>query len=324
MKTKTGILLLLIAFLAMPGLFAQAGDDRLAEIQAEAVQEGDSTWVIGGGIGVDFTQLAIFQPRVGAGSNRIGFGGLGMIYANYKKGKSVWNNTGSLQLAAQRIGGNNNPFEKNLDIIRLASRYGYQLGEGKAFVAIEGTAQSLLLPTYEGNLINPEDKTNLIAQFFSPVQIQFSPGIDYKVDEHLSFFLSPASLKLIYVADDDIAALNVHGNEEGTNRFLGLGASLVVNYNNTFLDDRLVWNSSKNLFSNYLLNPQNIDVLWTNDFGVVIFKNVSINLVTELFVDDEVDVQIDRNDNGIYGEAGELAPSVSFTEALVIKYSFIF
>ncbi|MCB0703935.1 MAG: DUF3078 domain-containing protein [Saprospiraceae bacterium] len=321
---KTGLFILLMT-LCSAGIFAQAGNDRLAEIQGAAAEKtADSLWVVGGGLGLDFAQLALVQPKVGAGSNRIGFGGLGTVFANYGKDKVSWTNIASLQLGAQRIGGNGKPFEKNIDVIRAASRFGYQLGEGKAYAAIEASAQTLLLPTYEGNLINPEDKTNLIAKFFAPVQFQLSPGIDYKVNEHLSFFLSPASLKIIYVGNDQIAALNVHGNDEGTNRFLAVGANLIAGYNNKFLNDRLVWNSTLNLFSNYLRDPQNVDLLWTNDLGIIIFKNVSLNLVTELFADDDIDVQIDRNGNGIYGEAGELAPSVSFTEALIIKYSFVF
>ncbi|MBR9919871.1 MAG: DUF3078 domain-containing protein [Bacteroidetes bacterium] len=321
---KAGLLVLLFIAFGISGVFAQAGDDRLSEIQESANKEADSTWVIGGGMGIDFAQLALFQPRVGSGSNRIGFGGLGTVFANYKEDKLSWTNVASLQLAAQRVGGQNFPFEKNLDVLRAASRFGYQMGEGKAYAAIEANLQTLLLPTYEGNVLSGTDTTSLIAKFFSPAQFQLSPGIDYKVNDHLSFFLSPASLKVIYVGDDNIAALNVHGNDVGSNSFVAVGANLSTIYSNKFLDDKLIWNSTLNLFSNYLRKPQNIDVLWTNDFGVIIFKNISLNIVTELFVDDDVDVQIDRNGNGKYGEAGELAPSVSFTEALVIKYSFVF
>lgn len=317
--------LLLIGCLALFGmnLFAQAGDDRLAEIQAEsdrAIEEDG--WVVGGGLGLDFAQLALFNPRVGAGSNRIGFGGLGSIYGKYKKGKFNWNNTGSLQLSAQRIGPNTAPFQKNLDVIRIASRAGYQAGDGKFNYALEANAQTLLLNTYEGNLLS-SDTLNLLAKFFSPVTVTLSPGMDYNVNENFSIFYSPASLKLIYVGNDQIAALNVHGNEVGSNSFLQLGSNLKGIYSNTFLDEKLSLTSTLDLYSNYLNNPQNLDVLWQNDLGVTIFKNISLNLVTELFYDHDILVQVDRNDNGIF-EDGELGRRVSFTEALLIKYNYIF
>jgi hypothetical protein len=329
---------LLCFFLGSVIVFGQAGDERLKEIREAAKKEiEEDGWVTGGGIGLDFAQLALINPRVGSGSNRIGFGGLATTYANYKKGKLAWNNSGSLQLAAQRIGGQGSAFEKNLDILRVISRVGYRAGESKFYAALEANAQTLLLPTYVGNTLTaPEEGANRIAQFLSPVQLVIAPGIEYKFDDHLSFFASPFGMKLIYVGNDSIAALNVHGNEEGSNSFLQLGANVRVGYNNTFLNDRLTWASNLDLYSNYLNDPQNLDVLWTNDLGITIFKGLSLNLVTELFYDDDVNVQIDRDGDGIFGEAiedvdltgpqkrAELAPSVSIVEGLFIKYNLIF
>jgi hypothetical protein len=315
----------LLLGLFITGLHAQAGADRLAEIAAASKKEVEEGWVLGGGLGIDFAQLAFYQPRVGAGANRIGFGGLSNFYANYKKDKIAWSNNASLQLAAQRIGGRNSPFDKNIDIFRGASRFGYRPNEeGKFFGAIEGNFQTLLLPTYEGNILRPDNNVPLIAKFLSPVQVVVSAGIDYKHNENLSIFFAPASFKMIYVGDDNIAALTVHGNREGTNSFIAMGTTLKGIYNNKFLNEKLSWTAVLDLFSNYLENPQNIDVLWTNELGWTIFKNFSLNIVTELFYDDDVKVQIDRNNNGIFGEPGEFAPSVSITQALLIKYNYIF
>jgi hypothetical protein len=75
---------------------AQAGDDRLAELQKAAAKEADG-WAIGGAIGLDFAQLAMINPRIGSGDNRIAIGGLGNIFANYKQGRSSWMNNVSLQ-----------------------------------------------------------------------------------------------------------------------------------------------------------------------------------------------------------------------------------
>lgn len=321
MKRSLFLPLVFLGLLVAQTGFGQAGAERLAEIKEASAQEVEEGWVSGGGLGLDFAQLALFNPRVGAGSNRIGFGGLGTVYANYKKGNLAWTNTGSLQLSAQRIGSNNQPFQKNLDVIRLASRAGYGFNE-KLFGAIETNLTTLLLPTYEGNVLS-SDTLNLLARFFSPMTFVLSPGLDYKPNAKLSIFYSPASLKLIYVADDAIAALNVHGNEEGSNSFLQLGSNLKAIYADKYLEEKVTFTTTLDLYSNYLNNPQNLDVLWQNDLGFVIFKNFSVNLVTELFYDHDILVQVDRNDNGIF-EDGELGRRVSFTEALLVKYNFIF
>lgn len=309
------------------------GQDAAAAEQAEP----EKAWTYIGGLGLDFAQMALINPRVGAGANRIGFAGLANFGANYKKEKFAWNNTGSLQLGTQRIGGRNKPFEKNIDVLRLTSRASYRPGEGKLYGAVEADAITLLLPTYPGNVLKPaEENVNPIARFFSPVQVIVSPGLEYKMNDHLTFLYSPVSLKLIYVGNDSIAALNVHGNKPGENSFLMLGSNLKAAYANKFLKDRISWASALDLFSNYLENPQNIDVLWTNDLSVQIVKNLSVNLVTNLFYDDDVNVQVDFDDDGIYGEAAadvslppgeqraELVPAVSFMQGLFIKYNLIF
>ena len=75
-------------------------------------------------------------------------------------------------------------------------------------------------------------------------------------------------------------------------------------------------NTSLDLFSNYLLRPQNLDVLWKTDINIQLIKNVSLNLVTELFYDDNISVILDST--------GEPGVALSFTEALLIKYNIIF
>lgn len=328
--------ILLLTFLLVGIAFLNTRLPAQETIDSAAL-EIPKNWTSGGGLGFDFAQLVLINPKVGSGSNRIGFGGLVNLFANYKKTKFAWDNSASIQLGAQRIGGKNSPFEKSIDIFRLTSRASFRPGEGKLYGAVEADMMTLLLPTYVGNVLKPEDENeNPIAKFFSPVQILISPGVEYKANDHLSFLYSPVALKLIYVADDSIAALNVHGNEPGKNHFLQLGSNLKARYSNILLKERLNWTSTFDLYSNYLQKPENIDVFWTNDLGLTIVKNLSINLATQLFYDDDVNVQVDLDDDGILGEDApdvnlppdkqrrELRPGVNFTEALLIKYNLIF
>ncbi|HRW75038.1 MAG TPA: DUF3078 domain-containing protein, partial [Saprospiraceae bacterium] len=101
--------------LALPFFInAQAGDDRLKELQEASKKEGDG-WVTGGAIGLDFAQLMMANPRVGSGDNRIAFGGLGNLYANYTNGRHTWSNNASLQLAVQKLA--DIDWQKSLDVL---------------------------------------------------------------------------------------------------------------------------------------------------------------------------------------------------------------
>ena len=330
------------------GLFGQAGDDRLKEISAMAKKDSLG-WTTGGGLGFDLAGMGLVNPKVGAGGSRIGLGGLGTFFANLKEDKSYWNNAFSLQLSTQRLSKSNptqkTGFQKNLDILRLTSRYGYKLGSDKWFIAADAFAQTLLLKTYASNYLTPIDADDkVVAKFLAPVQLTFSPGIDYKPNPHLSFFYSPCGIQVIFVNDDSIAARGIHGNKvtreadgsisKYSKSFFGLGSEFKASYNNKYFNDRLSVTNGLRLFSNYLDHPENVDVLFTNNFSIVIFKGLSLDLLGEYFYDNDVLVQKDGNGDGIYdvqinadgtttgpdrlGRGGQL------TGAFLLKFSKIF
>lgn len=308
-----------------------------------------SSWTIGGGIGLDLAGMGLLNPKVGSGGNRIGLGGLGTLFANRKEDKWFWDNGLSLQLSTQRLGktsaNQSSGFQKNLDVLRLTSRYGHQLAGGKWFVAADFFAQTLLLKTYSSNYLTPvNDNDRVVAKFFSPVQVTLSPGINYKPDAHLSFFYSPSGIQLIYVADDSIARTGVHGNDvtRGANgsiteykkSFLGLGSEFKAAYNNKYFGDRLSVTTGLRLFSNYLKEPQNVDVLFSNNFSILLFKGLSLDLLGEYFYDHDVKVQKDVNGDGVYevtvnGDGTTSGPDRlgrggQWTGAFLIKYNMIF
>ncbi len=268
-------------------------------------------WTKGGGFGLDLAGSGIRNPRSGAGIGRIGFGGLITATANRKAAKSYWDNTLTLQLAAQRIGRDINGFQKNLDFTRINSRAGWKIDSvGKLFVALDGLAETQLLKTFTGNYLNDTTtaKVGAIAKLFSPLKIQLSPGLDYRPNAHFSIFYSPASLQMTYVGDDRIANIAIlpdgtrlHGNEIGKNNRTELGSRLIVKYENKYLKDRVSVVSVLNLYGNYLADFQNIDVtFWRNTINFAIYKGLTLELVGEMNYDNDIPVSKDINKDGRY------------------------
>ncbi|MDX1666059.1 MAG: DUF3078 domain-containing protein [Saprospiraceae bacterium] len=332
--SKKIYLLPLVYFLVFTNLMAQE----------EQPPEG---WTTGAGIGLDFSQLFQLNPRQGAGQNRIGFGGAVNFFANYAQNRLAWDNVANWQFGVQKLGsgtlsnGERIPFQKSIDELRLNSKIGYSISEeSKFFYAFNMGLLTQMTPTYRGtdeypgNLLS--DITNMgatpLSEFFSPATLTFSAGIDYKPNEHLSIFYSPAGGKFIIVADDAIAALGVHGNpverdDDGNiisfdNAFVGLGSLLRVNYADNFLNERLAFTSSLVLFSNYLENPQNIDIDWNNELALNIWEGLQLSMTLNIFYDDDVLVQI--SDSDAPGGVSGLGKRVSLTEQLLIKYTVVF
>jgi hypothetical protein len=323
---------LILSFLSVASAFAQAGDDRLKEVADAAKKEAEKGWVIGGGLGLDLTGLAIVNPRLGAGDNRIGFGGLVNLFANNKQDKYFWNNQGSLQLSALRIGGKtkadgtDNPYQKNLDIMRLGSRFGYKILGDKLYAAVDGTAETQLLPTYVGNVIKGQE-SDLVSEFLAPARFAVAPGIDYKPTAHLSFFFSPASFNLIYVGNDALAAIPGQplGNEEGKNNRFQLGYSLKAQYANKYFKDRIAFSSRLGWFADYR-KSLNGNVLWQNSMDIQIFKGLALGLFGDMFYDHFTLVQVEKIPANT--APNDLLPFLglkpSYTGGFLLKYNQIF
>ncbi len=318
MKLK---LTLVAALCCLFHFYAQAQD---------TLEAPQPAWTTGGSFGLDLSGIGIINPRVGSGASRFGLGGVGGLFANKKLEQSYWESKAELQLSLQRLGKTKptdaTGFQKNLDLLRLTSRAGRKLRSDKLFVAVEGLVQSLLLKTYASNYLSPQDaEDKVIARFLSPIELRLSPGLDYRPNEHYSIFYSPLSLRLIYVADDSIAALNIHGNDPGKNRSFQVGSNLVIKYINKYFNDRVSAASALSLYSNYLKNPQNVDVLFTNNIRISLWKGFSLDLLGELNYDDDVAVIRDRDGDGYYNiDLDGTSKGPQITGAFLLKYSKIF
>ena len=320
---------------------------RVKTLMSEADKEASEGWTHGGGIGLDLGQFLIINPRVGAGDNRLGFGGAISYFAKYRKDKLAWDSFSSYNFGVQRLGSGvipgleaKIPFQKSIDEFRLSSKVGYKVRESsKFFYAFDLAFISQFIGTYRGTdgknyikeVVNPDPdgfRTNLVSKFLNPASLTLSTGIDFKPNDNYSIFFSPLSIKAIIITNENIAQLGVHGNKlkDETNPGLGykktdwqLGGTLKARYSGQLFNEQLGWNSSIIFYSNYLRNPQNVDLDWTNEFVFMIFKGIAVSVWTNIYYDDDILVNIsDQSFPG--GVTDQLGKRVSFTEQLLLKY----
>jgi hypothetical protein len=317
-------------------------------IAQEAKAEKKLGWEKGASIGLDFTQLLQVNPKQGAGQNRLGFGSATTFFATKTGERHSWENLASWQFGLQRLGtgviaqGTNTtkiPFQKSIDELRLNSKYGYQVKkDSKFFYAGLFNFVSQLTPTYQGTEAYPGnfitdvfDNALLNSKFFAPATAQLSLGIDYKPTQRLSLYYSPLGAKFIIVGDDDIARLGVHGNEVERNdmgvvtSFKNVDSQLGSTVRAAYTlgeESRVKFSSSLLLFSNYLRNPQNVDVDWNNALGYELFKNFQINLLLNVFYDDDMLMQI--TDFDAPGGVSGLGKRVSLTQQILLTYTRAF
>jgi Protein of unknown function (DUF3078) len=292
--------------------------DEVKEMKSDA-KEG---WLTNGGIGLDFTSLMLTNPRPGSGDSRVGFGGLVSYIANYKKGNLLWDTKAGLQLSVIKNG--SDPYTKAIDAVQITTRMGHRISE-KVYLAVLGDLQSQLLPTYSKNLLQ-ESVNNvrnpLTSSFLSPGIIKIAPGVIYRVDDHLSLLYSPAAYKGIVVRDTGLAGKGLFFTPEiknGIRKTIDhqLGSELRADYSNKFLNGKLSYVGTLDLYSNYFRDFQNVDVEVYHTLDYLIWKNLSLNFKSDWFYDHDLLVY-----KG--GDVNRLGRDIFMRNAIFLKYSQVF
>jgi len=139
------------------------------------------------------------------------------------------------------------------------------------------------------------DTSYTISRFMAPAYLQGALGFEYKPSEVFYAVLSPGAVKLTMVMDDTLSAKGAFGVKAGDKSRLELGGAASIGIKTNVMKN-VSLNSTLGLFSNYLENPQNIDVNWNVFILMKINDYLSANLTTQLIYDDDIKTS-DKNGN---------------------------
>jgi hypothetical protein len=124
-----------------------------------------------------------------------------------------------------------------------------------------------------------------ISHFFSPAYFQLGPGMLWKKSNNLSVNFSPATSKLILVHKHFTEFGSSFGVLQGDSSRFEFGASVTAYYKlnimaNVSIENRL------NLYSNYIDDPQNVDIDYQMNVVMRINKYLSANVALQTIYDD--------------------------------------
>lgn len=263
---------------------------------AQAQDSGDakkeeSPWKVGGDVSVTFLSSAFSDAwsAKDGGVNNLTIGGLANIYAKYKLGKVSWDNNFLAQYTTQRTDANPD-FIKTLDKLELLSFAGYEATKNWYYSGAL-SVKTQWTPTYTTSSITGQ-RDSLLTTFFAPGEILVGPGMKYnfgdkKTKSQLTMNISPATAKFIIVGSQAVADAS-YGGETSQFEF---GAALLATYRVAILEN-LTYASNLELFSNYLNEPQYVDIKWANIVSTNILKIVTVNLSFDLRYDKDLIDQV--------------------------------
>jgi hypothetical protein len=267
------------------------------------------TWKIGGLYNLNFNQAALSNWSAGGDNSSLSLSTFLDAHAFYKKGKNAWDNT--LSLAYGFVSTTSLGTRKADDRIDVLSKYGYDIGKNWYISGLFNfRSQFAKGYAYPANL--PKEVT---SDFLAPAYILLSPGMNYKPNDDFSFFISPATARWVIVQNDSLASVAAFGVDSGKNSRFEFGAFASVSYNKK-ISASAVYTGRLDLFSNYLHNPQNISLNWTNVLAVKISKLLSMSLTVNMIYDN--DIKTVKND----GTAGGPKPQIQELFGVGLAYKF--
>lgn len=277
----------------------------LAAFAQDAAQ--DTLWKTSATTSLNFSQVSLSNWAAG-GENSMSALFMVNYSANYKKDKLSWDNTFDLRYGFLKQEGDD--LRKSDDLIDISSKLGIEAG-GKWHYSALLNFKSQFATGYE---YDDDDTRTEISKFMAPGYLTAALGMDYKTD-NFSAMLAPVAGKFTFVTDDDLSDAGAFGVDEGDKMRAELGANVALAYKKEVLKN-VTLDTNLGLFSNYLDNPQNVDVDWKVQFNMKVNDYLSANLITHMIYDD--DVKITDSDTGISG--AKLQFMESFGVGLTFKF----
>lgn len=299
----------LCVFICLGTSYAQEAPDTLKK------------WTNGGLISANISQVSLHNWSAG-GQSSYSATGLLNLFSDYQLKNVSWSN--SLDLAYGILQQGKGDIIKVDDKIDVTSKYAY-----KALKDINYTALLNFKSQFSPGYNYPNDSI-LISNFLAPGYILLSLGLEYKPHDNFYILISPLTNKTTIVNDRNLANKGAFGVEAATYDDAGtiitpgemirmeFGSFLKMKYQKEVLEN-VSFQTTLELFSNYLHNPQNIDVNWETMLTMKVNKVISANISTHLIYDDDIDIAVDTDGDQIPDRTG---PRTQFKEVLSIGLSY--
>lgn len=274
-------LIVSIAFLALSAhAFAQNNNDD---------KEPKVGWSGAGTISLLFNQAAFNNEWQGGGTSNYA-GNLKINYnLNYRKEKLTWDNTflGDYGLTKTK---NQDFIRKTSDRLEVNSVAGYQVDGSNWFYSFFANFKSQFTKGYKYEKESGETVRNETTHFLSPGYLEFGPGMLWKKSDNLKVNIAPATARFIFV-DDRFTTVpgyedgDYYGVDQGATSRFEFGASIGAYYKVEVVQNVTLENTLS-LYSNYLEDPQNIDLDYTMNLDMKINDYLSANFLFQAIYDD--------------------------------------
>ncbi len=317
--TMKQLFILALCILPSFALLAQVEKDAKAlrdSAQAALSKLGkhqESKWDKGASGTFLLNQVSLSNWQAGGQSSVSGSIALS-FYANRLSSKWRWSNRLDMGYGQQWIEGKTVKTDDRFDLYSRADR-----------ILSKNWSASLnfnFRTQYVEGFENPDNPVP-ISTFLAPAYTVLGLGFTYSPSKNFSFFVSPLTIKHTFVNNQRLANLGAFGVEaaerdsngvvikEGKRQRYEVGAYVNAYFKRTVMTN-ITYESKLDLFSNYLNNPQNIDINWENGLSMKVNKYVTVAIIAHLIYDDDI----------IFNDSQGVGPRTQFKQSLGVGLSY--
>lgn len=246
--------------------------------QEEAPKDG---WKRSGNFSLMFNQSS-FSNWVAGGENALAGNALVNYNANLVKGDWNWDN--KLVMAYGIANSESKGTIKTDDRLEINSLAGKK-ASGNWYYSMFANFMTQFTNGYD--YANDPEQENPISRAGSPAYLSFGPGMLWKKSDNFKVNLSPATGKMTFVLDQTLANAGAFGVEPGENIRMELGFYAGA-YHKADIMKNVTLENTLTLYSNYLDNPQNIDISHQLSVVMKVNKYISANLGLHTIYDDNM------------------------------------
>jgi hypothetical protein len=207
---------------------------------------------------------------------------------------------------------------KNLDLLETNSKVNH-----KAFGKFDISA-ILLFKTQIAKGYNYPNDSVPVSKFMNPAILTTGIGLDYKPNKNTSINFSPISYKGTFVPDTAVIDQTKYGIAENKRSKNEPGASFMIT--NEFKPYKTVTITNRlQFFTNYINNPQNIDIDWEMIATANLNWFTDVRFNTHLVFDDDTKtLTFDKDKNPVMGPDGKQKKTARVQFKELLGFSFIF
>jgi len=285
MKTKITIIAVFICNLLLTAN-AQITDaeSKLKSLATDTIVG----WKKGGATSINLAQTALSNWAAG-GENSFALNGVLGLFANYKDTTTVWDN--SLEVGYGVLKQGTAGLRKTDDRLELNSKYGKKAFSNFYYAALINF-KTQFAPGYNYTV------NQKISNFLAPAYLVGAIGLNYQPNSYFSAFLAPFTGRLTIVKYTALSNYGAFGVDPGKSLRMEFGGYARILFNKQDFKGELMKNvnltSKLDLFTNYLKDPQNVDVSWENIIFLKVNKYIVVSLNTNIVYDADVKDPVDN------------------------------